>query len=178
VLKLAQYDALGRLAHVEIGQARAVRRCDRDYTFHSQNARLTRIVDTPGILLANDGDGDRVTSGDTCLYAYDPTNTDTGGVGRELPTASATPASAATSTAAAASEQRRLRDRGLPLRRTLAKPELCDVNGSGACDLAATTRSRRRSLSPGTAELPACAGRERAVEPARRPLTTFDGLAG
>ncbi len=83
VVRDADYDALGRITSLEIGQrAGGAALAVQTYGYDPTSARLSRVRATPGNLLSDDPDADRVaTSSDVCPNAYDPDQLDRGGLG-------------------------------------------------------------------------------------------------
>src|SRR5262249_20509782 len=135
VLKSAQFDALGRLDFMEIGQATggSAPLASVDYQYDAGNARLTRILGTPGEFTTNDLDADGLVSGDKCPNAYDPSNADTGGIGAS---------SAADGIGNACQCGDLTGDGVVTMDDALAvfwwnpppRMDLCDVTGDGKCD--------------------------------------------
>ena len=182
VLKYADYDALGRMKWIEIGEgAGNAALATHVYSYDGQSGRLVRVSGLPGRLLANDPDGDRVAAtSDRCGNAYDPAQLDGGGLGAasapdgigdacqcgdvdgsgRVTSADATAIGAFVASATA-----------------LAKPELCDVTGDGRC-LGADQAAVAAAVASGTGALQKCLAARPWNLPSSAPLDLFVGFDG
>lgn len=140
VLKSADYDALGRMKTIEVGQGSgSAALATLAYTYDSTNARLTRVAGTPGNLLAGDPDGDHIApaSSDKCQYAYDPEQIDSGGLGASsVPDGigNACQCGDVNGSGKVTTEDANLIIAFYLTGGQLAQQDLCDVNGDGPCD--------------------------------------------
>lgn len=183
VLAHADYDALGRMRSIAIGQrANGAPTATQAFGYDGGNARLTRITGTAGAPSPDDPDGDGVgAQTDRCPHAYDPAQLDGGGIGD---------ASAADGVGDACqcgdvdgSGRVTVADALAILSSQIwwtpvPSPELCDVDGDASCD-PTDFFVIMAALSSGSADLQHCPATQPANTPSSEPLdliVSFDGL--
>ncbi|MGH3642036.1 MAG: RHS repeat-associated core domain-containing protein, partial [Mycobacterium sp.] len=184
VLKFADYDALGRMKYVEIGQgAGSAALATNTYVYDTVNARLTRVTGTAGNLVSNDPDGDRITpaSSDKCPNAYNPDQLDGGGLGSaSVPDGigNACQCGDVDGSGKVTSADATAIGAFIASGTALAKADLCDVTGDGLC-LSADQTAVSAAASSGTGNLQNCLPSKTANLPSSAPLdlvVNFDGL--
>jgi len=160
VLKDADYDALGRMKRVEIGEGLGgAALATNVYTYDPTTERLARTVGTPANLLPNDPDGDRVDAAtDRCLHAYDPDQLDGGGIGdTSAPDGIGNACQCGDVDASGRvtmDDAFAILTQGFSLT-PLARPDLCDVNGDTVCD-PNDFFAVMNALPPGSGDLQLC----------------------